>query len=161
MNIVLVAPKIPQNTGSIARTCAATESPLHLIKPIAFDISEKAVRRAGLDYWPHVNLKLHESWEDYLQSEHPGTLWFLTKFATRFYHEVDYSPNDTLVFGDEIKGLGQQFLARYPAQQQLRIPMSSPNVRSLNLSNAVSIVLYEALRQTGIVDAHPLGQPNE
>jgi len=147
MQIVLVNPQIPQNTGSIARTCAATQTPLHLVGPLGFDLSEKSVRRAGLDYWPYVPLSRHDSWEGYLESAKPEKVWLLTKFATRVYYDVSFGPNDGLVFGSETTGLGNEFLSKYPEEQWLKIPMVCPEVRSLNLSNAVSVVLYEAIRQ--------------
>lgn len=147
MEIVLVNPEIPQNTGSIARTCAATGSRLHLVGKLGFDVSDKAVRRAGLDYWPHVQLSCHPSFDDYLTQCSPQRLWLLSKFGQRDYWDADFEESDALVFGSETKGLGQEVLKRYPAHQVLRIPMNSAYVRSLNLSNAVAIVLYEALRQ--------------
>ena len=150
MDVVLVNPQIPQNTGSIARTCAATLTPLHLVGQMGFEITEKAVRRAGLDYWPFVNLHQHESWEEYQKKNAPRKIWLLTKFATRPYYEADFSPDDALVFGSETTGLGSEFISRYPTEQCLRIPMECDGVRSLNLSNAVSIVLYEARRQWAV-----------
>ncbi len=150
MQVVLVKPQIPQNTGSIGRTCAATQTPLHLVGPLGFDISEKAVRRAGLDYWPYVPLHRHESWGDYQNAAKPGRIWLFTKFATRLYHQVVFSPDDALVFGSETLGLGSEFLAKFPQEQWLKIPMPCPEVRSLNLSNAVAVALYEARRQLGM-----------
>jgi tRNA (cytidine/uridine-2'-O-)-methyltransferase len=147
MNIVLVEPLIPQNTGSIARSCAATRTPLHLVGELGFDISEKAVRRAGLDYWPYVDLTHHESWETFINETAPERLWFFTKFATRPYYDAAFVEGDFLVFGSETKGLGKEFLTRWSSDQCLSIPMDEPNVRSLNLSNAVSIGLFEARRQ--------------
>ncbi|MFM1848422.1 MAG: hypothetical protein RL417_1896 [Pseudomonadota bacterium] len=147
MDVVLVNPQIPQNTGSIARTCAATQTPLHLVGKLGFDLSEKAVRRAGLDYWPHVPLTRHGSWEDYVAARQPTNIWLLSKFGERIYHTVEFQPNDAIVFGSETKGLGQEFLSRFPHEHILRIPIVCDAVRSLNLSNAVSIVLYEARRQ--------------
>jgi tRNA (cytidine/uridine-2'-O-)-methyltransferase len=147
MDIVLVNPQIPQNTGSIARTCAATQTPLHLVGKIGFDLSEKAVRRAGLDYWPWVPLSKHESWEAYLEARRPKQVWLFSKFGTRLYHTAPFGPDDALVFGSETKGLGKDFLDKYPADQILRIPIVCDEVRSLNLSNAVSIALYEGRRQ--------------
>lgn len=147
MDVVLVNPEIPQNTGSIARTCAATGTPLHLVGKLGFDISEKAVRRAGLDYWPYVNLTQHTSWEEYLVARAPKRIWLLTKFGTRPYYTAPFGQEDAIVFGSETKGLGQDFLERYPDDQKLRIPIDCEHVRSLNLSNAVSIVLYDARRQ--------------
>ncbi len=150
MDIVLVEPQIPQNTGSIARTCAATDTPLHLVGRLGFDLSEKAVRRAGLDYWPHVQLSRHGSWESYLESRAPRKVWLFSKFGERVYHSADFAAEDALVFGSETKGLGQEFLSRYPDEQILKIPIVTDYVRSLNLSNAVSIALYEARRQLGL-----------
>ena len=147
MDIVLVEPQIPQNTGSIARTCAATDTPLHLVGPLGFDLSEKAVRRAGLDYWPHVKLARHGTWEDYIATRQPRKVWLFSKFGTRLYTTADFAHGDALVFGSETKGLGAEFLANYPTDQVLRIPIVTDYVRSLNLSNAVSIALYEARRQ--------------
>ena len=150
MDIVLVEPQIPQNTGSIARTCAATDTPLHLVGPLGFDLSEKAVRRAGLDYWPHVKLARHGTWDGYIESRQPRKVWLFSKFGTRVYHSADFGINDALVFGSETKGLGEEFLSQYPSDQILRIPIVTDYVRSLNLSNAVSIALYEARRQLGM-----------
>jgi len=147
MDIVLVEPQIPQNTGSIARTCAATDTPLHLVGPLGFDLSEKAVRRAGLDYWPYVTLARHGSWENYIEARNPGKVWLFSSFGERVYHSAPFSLDDALVFGSETQGLGAKFLGRFPTEQILKIPMVTPHVRSLNLSNAVSIALYEARRQ--------------
>ena len=147
MDIVLVEPQIPQNTGSIARTCAATKTPLLIIKPIPFEISERTVQRAGLDYWPWVDLTMHDSYQIYLERRKPRVCWALSKFATRSYYEADFSENDALVFGSETTGLGANFIRACNPEHLLKIPMDCPEVRSLNLSNAVSIVLYEARRQ--------------
>lgn len=145
MEVVLVHPQIPQNTGSIARTCAATETPLHLIEPLGFELSEKKIRRAGLDYWPYVTLTCHASWAAFLEQKKNGNIWLFSTHATRLYSDVQYTPDDYLVFGSETKGLGEDFIHQYPAEQCLTLPMCSPHVRSLNLSNAVSIALYHAL----------------
>ena len=147
MHIVLVEPQIPQNTGSIARTCAATGSPLHLIEPLGFDITEKAVRRAGLDYWPHVDLHRHCSWQAFMEAVSPTNHWFFSKFGSSSYSDVRFQPEDALIFGSETKGLGESFLSTVAPEQILRIPINTAHVRSLNLSNAVSIALYEGLRQ--------------
>lgn len=147
MDVVLVEPQIPQNTGSISRTCAATDTPLHLVGQLGFAITEKAVRRAGLDYWPYVKLAEHKSWDDYLTSAAPERVWLFSKFGERLYTDVEYGPNDALVFGSETKGLGQEFMSKFPRTQIIRIPIATEYVRSLNLSNAVSIALYEARRQ--------------
>lgn len=150
MEIVLVEPQIPQNTGSIARTCAATDTPLHLIEPMGFEITEKAVRRAGLDYWPFVKLAQHKSWEDYITQSRPGKIWLFSKFGERLYTDAAFGPTDALVFGSETKGLGQAFLGQFPKSQILRIPIVTDYVRSLNLSNAVAVALYEARRQLAL-----------
>lgn len=147
VDIVLVEPQIPQNTGSISRTCAATDTPLHLVGPLGFDLSEKAVRRAGLDYWPYVKLSRHGTWENYIESQKPRKVWLFSKFGERLYTTADFNHDDALVFGSETKGLGQEFLNTFPTEQILRIPIVTDYVRSLNLSNAVSIALYEARRQ--------------
>jgi tRNA (cytidine/uridine-2'-O-)-methyltransferase len=149
IEVVLVEPQIPQNTGSIARTCAANRIPLHVVGPTPFEISEKKVRRAGLDYWPWVNLTIHESWDRFTRKE-TAKVWCLSTHGTRVYWDATFSSGDLLVFGSESKGLGAEFLSQYPPDQILTIPMSQPEVRSLNLSNAVSIVLYEALRQLSV-----------
>lgn len=151
MDIVLIRPEIPQNTGSIARTCAATQTPLHLVGELGFEITEKQVRRAGLDYWPYVSVHHHKDWDEYHTKHTPHTIWLFSKFAERPYYDPEFSPGDALVFGNETKGLGKDFLCKFPKTQQLLIPMKCDKVRSLNLSNAVSIALYEVLKQTGEV----------
>jgi len=150
MDIVLVEPETPQNTGSIARTCAATETPLHLVEPMKFQIDEKKVKRAGLDYWPYVDLTVHKSWAAYQSSRNPARIWCVTVYGETQYTKADFGPNDAIVFGSESKGLDPGFLATFPATQLLTIPMSSQHVRSINLSNAVAIVLYEARRQLSL-----------
>jgi tRNA (cytidine/uridine-2'-O-)-methyltransferase len=150
MQVVLVEPEIPQNTGSIARTCAATQTELHLVGKLGFDISEKQVRRAGLDYWPYVPLHQHASWEEYLAANNPTKIWYFSKFGKVLYTEASFGINDALVFGSETKGLGKDFIARVEESQLLRIPIICKEVRSLNLSNAVSIAVYEARRQLGL-----------
>ena len=145
LNIVLVEPEIPQNCGNIARTCAATRSRLHLIEPLGFDISEKAVRRAGLDYWPMVDLQVYDNLADFFRQNSVEQLWCLTTKAPRTYTQVRFSPDCYLLFGPETRGLPEDFLARRP-ETCLRLPMRA-QARSLNLSNAVAITVYEALRQ--------------
>ncbi len=147
MDVVLINPQIPQNTGSIARTCAATHTPLHLVGKLGFDISEKAVRRAGLDYWPHVELYQHQNWSAYYNQHKPANVWLLSKFGRKIYYAAEFGPKDALVFGCETKGLGQEFLELFPSDNILQIPINCPAIRSLNLSNAVAIVLYESRRQ--------------
>jgi tRNA (cytidine/uridine-2'-O-)-methyltransferase len=148
MQVVLFEPEIPPNTGSVARLCAATLTPLHLVEPLGFKIDDKHLKRAGLDYWEFVDLRVHKSWDDFLRTAAPKTLRFFSKRGAKSYTSVRYSDDDFLVFGPETRGLPQRILDDVP-ERALRIPMMGAGVRSLNLSNAVSIVLYEALRQLG------------
>jgi tRNA (cytidine/uridine-2'-O-)-methyltransferase len=148
MNVVLFQPEIPPNTGSVARLCAATLTRLHLIEPLGFTIDDKHLKRAGLDYWEFVDLSVHKSWQEFLTSAAPQRLWFFSKRAELSYTRARYGTGDYLVFGPETRGLPAEMLAAH-AEWALRIPMMGSGVRSLNLSNAVSIVLYEALRQLG------------
>lgn len=145
LQVVLYEPEIPPNTGNIARSCAATGSRLHLIHPLGFELSEKQLRRAGLDYWPQVDLCEHPSLEDCLKQPH-RKVWYLSTKATRTYTEADFGPGDMLVFGPETRGLPENLLASAGAQA-LQIPMQTHAVRSLNLATSVGIVLFEALRQ--------------
>lgn len=145
--VVLVEPEIPPNTGSIARTCAATQSALHLVEPLGFRIDERSVRRAGIDYWHLVDLHVHPSF-DAFEAAHPGArVHVLSANAERSFLEADFRPGDALVFGRESVGLPTSVVARH-AERAWSIPTSG-GVRSLNLSNAVAIVLFEALRQVG------------
>ena len=148
MQVVLFEPEIPPNTGSVARLCAATLTPLHLIEPLGFKIDDKHLKRAGLDYWEFVDLRVHPSWNHFIETLAPKNLWFFSKRATKSYTAVRYNEGDFLVFGRETRGLPQEIL-KTNAERALRIPMMGTGVRSLNLSNAVSIVLYEGLRQLG------------
>ena len=148
MHVVLFEPEIPPNTGSVARLCAATLTPLHLIEPLGFKIDDKHLKRAGLDYWEFVDLRVHKSWNDFVASARPHRLWYFSKRAVKSYTTAEYRSDDFLVFGPETRGLPQQLLDTEP-DVMLRIPMMGTGVRSLNLSNAVSIVLYEGLRQLG------------
>lgn len=150
MHVVLYQPEIPPNTGSIARLCAATLTPLHLIAPMGFEITDARLKRAGLDYWKYVDVRLHDSWEQFLQKHAAPTLRFYSKRAELSYTEARYQKEDFLVFGPETRGLPQELLDSH-REQAYRIPMMGKGVRSLNLANAVSIVLYEALRQLGSV----------
>ena len=147
VNIVLVEPEIPQNCGNIARTCAATRSRLHLVEPLGFDISEKAVRRAGLDYWPMVDLTVYPSLDELFRRNPDPDLWLATTKAPRDYAQARFRDVCWLFFGKETAGLPKAFRERY-AHRCLRIPMR-PDARSLNLSNAVAILTYEALKQQG------------
>ena len=145
LNIVLVEPEIPQNCGNIARTCAATGSVLHLVKPLGFDISEKAVKRAGLDYWHLVDVRVYENLEDFFRRNEVKQMWCLSTKAPRYYTEVVYEDGCYLLFGKETKGLPEDFLEAH-RESCVRIPMRS-EARSLNLSNAAAITVFEALRQ--------------
>ncbi len=147
LNVALIEPEIPQNTGSIGRLCVATQTRLHLVDPLGFDISAAAVRRAGLDYWEHLDLQRHASAEAFLDSLPAGTpKVFFSKKAGKTLFEHEFVPGSYLVFGKETMGLPDWILNRY-ALETVRIPMFDARVRSLNLSNSVSIGVYEALRQ--------------
>ena len=149
LNIVLVEPEIPQNCGNIARTCAATGSRLHLIRPLGFDISERAVRRAGLDYWHLVEVFDYENLDDFFE-KHPeaaGDCWLTTTKAPRSYQEARFSPDSWIFFGKETAGLPEAFRLAH-ADRCVRLPMRA-EARSLNLSNSVAILTYEALKQQG------------
>lgn len=156
VNIVLVEPEIPANTGNIARTCAATNSRLHLIKPLGFDISEKAVKRAGLDYWHLLDLRVYENLEDFFLQQGAVDLWLATTKAPRDYSQVPLSQDCYLFFGKETAGLPQDFREKYQ-DRCIRIPMRE-EARSLNLSNAVAILTYEALRQQGFPQLQEEGE---
>lgn len=147
LHVVLVEPEIPQNTGNIARTCAATDTKLHLVRPLGFNIDEKSVRRAGLDYWKYLNLEVHDSLEAFV-SKYSDHRWILatTKGGKKYTH-VEYRDEDMILFGRETKGLPRDFIQAH-ASNAVRIPMSeNTKLRSLNLSNSVGIILFEALRQ--------------
>ena len=145
LNIVLVCPEIHQNTGNIARTCAATGARLHLVRPLGFEITDRALRRAGLDYWYLLDVTLYDSLEDFLNRHKADRLWLLSTKAPRSYTEAVFQDGDYLLFGPESKGLPEPFLEAH-RDACLKIPMVE-DARSLNLSNSAAIVLYEALRQ--------------
>lgn len=145
LHIVLVEPEIPMNTGNIARTCAATGSVLHLVEPLGFDISDKAVRRAGLDYWNLVDVRTYRNLDDFFARNDVREPWFLTTKAPQSYAEVQFSDDCFLFFGKETKGLPEELLRAHP-KSCLRIPIRA-EARSLNLANSVAIVAFEALRQ--------------
>ena len=148
LNIVLVEPEIPHNTGAIARTCAVTGARLHLIKPLGFDISDKAVKRSGLDYWWLVDINVYEDIDDYFAKNGDENLWLATTKAPRSYAEVDFTTEDvTIMLGKETAGLPEWLREKY-RDRCIRIPMRS-EARSLNLSNSAAILAYEALRQQG------------
>lgn len=146
--IVLVEPEIPPNTGNIIRLSANCGATLHLIKPLGFDLSDKRLRRAGLDYHDLAHVTLHESLEDFLAREQPPRLFACSTKGTRNYSDVSYAPGDTLIFGPETRGLANDFLQSLPKESVIRIPMLEGS-RSLNLSNAAAIIVYEAWRQNG------------
>ncbi|MEM9694728.1 MAG: tRNA (cytidine(34)-2'-O)-methyltransferase [Myxococcota bacterium] len=154
-HLVLLEPEIPQNTGNIGRLSAALQCPLHLIRPLGFRIDEKAVRRAGLDYWPLVELYEYDSFDDFVKTAHPSRLCFFTAVATRSYLDAAFSPGDALVFGKESVGLPLPLIEAHP-DNCFAIPTVG-GVRSLNLANSVSIVAYEAMRQVGTFERTFLG----
>ena len=150
LHIVLVEPEIPSNTGNISRTCSVIGAPLHLVHPLGLDISEKSVKRAGLDYWDELELHEYESFDEVRRKYPDGEFWFCTTKAARSYCDVCLAPKDKevfLVFGKETRGLPEELL-RSNTERCIRIPMKE-NKRSLNLSNSVAIIAYEALRQGG------------
>ncbi|HEY2486262.1 MAG TPA: tRNA (cytidine(34)-2'-O)-methyltransferase [Candidatus Binataceae bacterium] len=150
LHIVLVRPEIPQNTGSIARLAAATKTRLHLVGPLGFSLADRYLKRAGLDYWPLVDLRTYPGWEPFVAANQKLAAKFFSARAEPSYLAANYARGDYLVFGSETKGLGPEFIAER-TDSTFRIPIFEPRVRSLNLANAVSIVVYEALRQTGVV----------
>ena len=145
-NIVLVEPEIPPNTGSIARLCGATDTILHLVHPLGFSTDDKHLKRAGLDYWKYVTIRYWDSLDVFLAAQDENRLYFLTTKATKPYTEAALKPGDFFIFGKETKGLPEDLLDLY-ADRCLTLPMSNPNIRSLNLAMTAGIVLYEALRQ--------------
>jgi tRNA (cytidine/uridine-2'-O-)-methyltransferase len=146
MHVVLVEPEIPQNTGNIARLCALTESPLHLIGKLGFSTSDYYLRRAGLDYWESVTVSYHDSLDELKQAANKGSFYYVSTKATRLYTDIRYCWSDYLVFGSETRGLPHDLVSANP-DSSIKIPMWGTMPRSLNLSNAAAIVLYEALRQ--------------
>ena len=159
LNIVLVEPEIPQNCGNIARTCAATGCTLHLIRPLGFDISEKAVRRAGLDYWSQVTVVDYENLDEFFARNDVKQMWCLSTKAPRCYTEAQFSDGCYLFFGKETKGLPESFLEEH-RDECVRIPMRS-DARSLNLSNAVAVTVFEALRQLDFPQLQDYGKMRE
>lgn len=166
LHIALIEPKIPPNTGNIARLCAATDTPLHLIEPLGFSLDQKDVRRAGLDYWDRVDLWLHPNWFRFRDAISRDRCLYFSANAERDYREAPFRTNSVLIFGNETDGLPAKILEKHP-ERCYRIPMPG-GVRSLNLANAVSVVLYEGMRQLGIGDGPPpvlpelaLAEPDE
>lgn len=148
LNIVLFQPEIPQNTGNIGRTCVLTNCKLHIIKPMGFSLDEKAVKRAGLDYWPQLKLEIHESYEELREKYIENTFYFCTTKGNKAYSDVSFKEGDFLVFGKESKGL-PDYIRDENKDTLIKVPMIETTTRSLNLSNTVSIIAYEGLRQLG------------
>ena len=156
MNIVLHEPEIPENTGNIGRTCVATDSVLHLIKPLGFVIDDKHLKRAGLDYWPKLKYFVYESYEDFLAKNPNAKIFYATTKAKRCYSEVSFGPDDFIMFGKESAGIPEEILVdNEPAC--IRIPMWG-DIRSLNLGNSVAVILYEALRQNSFGELNRQGE---
>ena len=145
MNIVLHQPEIPANTGNIGRTCVATNTVLHLIEPLGFRLNEKEIKRAGMDYWEHLDVRRYTNFEEFLEKNPGSRIYMATTKAKKIYTEVAFGPDDYIMFGKESAGIPEEILVDYE-ETCIRIPMLD-QIRSLNLSNSVSIVLYEALRQ--------------
>ncbi len=156
MHIVLHQPEIPANTGNIGRTCVATGTSLHLIEPLGFHLDEKSIKRAGMDYWEHLNVTRYMNYEEFLQ-KHPGArIWMATTKAKHSYTDVQFGPDDFIMFGKESAGIPEEILVENE-ENCIRIPML-PQIRSLNLSNSVAIVLYEALRQNNFEEMQREGE---
>ena len=147
IHIVLVEPEIPPNTGNIARSAAATDSVLHLVKPLGFSLDEKSLRRAGLDYWPYVRLEIHDSLEQFLEAYSGRRMWLATTKGDKIYTQAEFRDEDMILFGKETAGLPREFI-EIRKEWAIRIPMSeNTRLRSFNLSNSANIILFEALRQ--------------
>ena len=155
LNIVLLEPEIPQNTGNIARTCAATGSKLHLVKPLGFEIDDKKLKRAGLDYWHLLDITFYENIDDFF-NKNKGNFYFASTKSLNRHSDVKFNDGDYIVFGKETKGLDESLL-KANKESCIRIPMIK-DARSLNLSNSVAIVLYEALRQNNYLELETKGQ---
>ncbi len=156
LNIVLVEPEIPSNTGNISRTCAVTGAALHLVRPLGFDITDKHLKRAGLDYWQYLDITYYDGLSDFFEKNRSGRFFFCTTKGKNVYTDIKYRDGDFLIFGKETKGLPEELLAENP-ESCVRIPML-PTLRSLNLSNSVAIVVYEALRQLGFENMQMQGE---
>ena len=156
MNIVLLEPEIPQNTGNIGRTCVATGTSLHLIEPLGFRLDEKAIRRSGMDYWKKLDLHTYLNYEEFLAQHPDASIYYASTKAPRCYTEVQFEEDCFLMFGKESAGIPEEILHAHP-DRVIRIPML-PEIRSLNLGNSAAIVLYEALRQHGFAGLQEQGQ---
>ena len=150
LHIVLVKPEIPHNTGAIGRVCVGLDCPLHLIRPLGFRLTEQHLRRAGMDYWEHLRLSVHDSWDAFLAAASPARLFFLSTRGERSLYDCAFLSGDALVFGSEGHGLPEAFYDRY-RDRLFRIPMPGPHARSMNLATAVSVSAYEAFRQLNSV----------
>jgi tRNA (cytidine/uridine-2'-O-)-methyltransferase len=151
-HVVLVHPEIPPNTGNVIRLCANTGATLHLVKPLGFPLDSSRMKRAGLDYHEFATMRVHDSWRALIDREQPKRAFALTTRGTRAPHDIAFEPGDYLVFGSETAGLPPPVLAEFSAERRLRLPMR-PDNRSLNLSNAVAVTVYEAWRQHGFAGA--------
>ncbi len=156
LNVVLFEPEIPANTGNIGRTCVATGTRLHLIEPLGFSLSEKAIRRAGMDYWEDLDVTRYVNYQDFLERNPGAKIYMATTKGQRLYTEAVYEPNCYLMFGKESGGIPEEILVQHP-EECVRIPMLG-DIRSLNLSNSVAVVLYEALRQNGFAHMRLAGE---
>ena len=156
MNIVLLEPEIPANTGNIGRTCVATGTTLHLIEPLGFHLNEKNIKRSGMDYWKQVDVRRYADYQDFLEKENPKRIFMATTKAHQLYTDVRYEPDDYIMFGKESAGIPEEILVENESTC-IRIPMFD-DIRSLNLSNSVAIVLYEALRQQGFAGMQQYGE---
>ena len=156
MNIVLLEPEIPYNTGNIGRTCVATGATLHLIHPLGFSVDEKSVKRAGLDYWQYLDVREYKNFEEFLEKNENPKIYMATTKSKQKYSDVRYDENAYIMFGKESAGIPEEILLQNK-ENSVRIPMMS-DIRSLNLSNSVAIILYEALRQNGFLDLETKGQ---
>ena len=145
-SIVLLRPEIPHNAGAIGRLCVGLGVALHLVKPLGFALDDRSISRAGLDYWPHLDMTLHDTWDAYLEAARPKRFHFLSTHGEASLYDCRFAPGDALVFGNESSGLPQDFYARY-REALFRIPMPGEHARSINLANAVSIAAYECYRQ--------------
>ena len=146
MHIVLLHPEIPHNTGAIGRLCVNLDCPLHLVRPLGFNLDERNLRRAGLDYWQHLDLRLHDNWDAFLSAAQPARLFFASTRGTRSLYDCAFTNADALIFGSESSGLPPPFYERHRADL-FQIPMPGAHARSLNLANAAAICMYEAWRQ--------------
>lgn len=156
LNIVLLEPEIPANTGNIGRTCTATGTRLHLIEPLGFSLSEKAVKRAGMDYWKELDVHTYIDFNDFMEKNPRAKIYMATTKARKVYTDVKYEPDCYIMFGKESAGIPEELLVQNK-ENCIRIPMMG-NIRSLNLGNSVAIVLYEALRQNGFHEMEQTGE---